>query len=192
MKKTLLLLSGGFDSAVAGWMMQKKGFQILAVHFSFEPLTDNSPEVKSRKIAEHLGIKKFFAVNISKEIKDIADKCNRKYYFVMMKRIMFRKAEEIAKKEGCQSLLTGENLGQVSSQTLENLLAIDSSVKIPVLRPLIAMDKSEIIKLAEKIGTFEMSKGKEMCDVLGPEHPSTQARLETVLEEEKKLKACGQ
>ena len=185
MKKALLLLSGGFDSPVAGWMMKK--MEVLAVHFSYEPLTNNEPEVKSRKLAEFLGFKKFFVVNISREIKKIAEKCERKYYFVLMKRLMFRKAEVLAKKEGCDFLITGENLGQVSSQTLENLYAIDSAVRIPVLRPLITMDKQEIIKIAEKIGTFETSKGKEMCDVLGPEHPSTKARLEIVLDEEKKL-----
>jgi len=97
---------------------------------------------------------------------------------------MFRKAEEIAIKEGCSFLITGENLGQVSSQTLENLQAIDQAVEIPVLRPLITMDKTETIKIAEKINTFEKSKGKETCDVLGPEHPSTKARLEDILGQE--------
>lgn len=191
MKKSLLLLSGGFDSAVAGWMMQKKGHEISAVHFSFEPLTDSTPEDKSRKISEFLGFKKFVVVNISKEIKAIAEKCDRKYYFVLMKRLMLKKAEKIAKKEKCSFLITGDNLGQVSSQTPENLFAIDGAVEISVLRPLIAMDKVEIIRIAEKIGTYELSKGKEMCDILGPEHPSTRAPLESVLREENKLKALS-
>lgn len=180
--KGLLLLSGGIDSPVAGWMLQKK-MEVMAVHFSFEPLTDNTPEVKSREIAQKLGMK-LVVLNISKEIKMIADRCERKYYFVLMKRIMVRKAEDLAKKEKGGFLITGENLGQVSSQTLENLAAIDAAVGIPVLRPLIAKDKQEIIQLAEEIGTFEISKGKEMCDVLGPEHPSTKARLEDIEQQE--------
>jgi len=184
--KALLLLSGGIDSPVAGWVV-KKEMEVLALHFSLEPLTDNEPEVKSRKLAKQLEFKKFFVINISKNVKQIVDKCNRKYYFVLMKRVMFRKAEELAKKEGCSFLITGESLGQVSSQTLENLRAIDESVSIPVLRPLIAMDKQDIVSIAEKIDTFETSKGREMCDVLGPEKPSTKARLEIILREEENL-----
>jgi len=185
--KALLLLSGGIDSPVAGHLLQKRGFEVIAVHFSLEPFTNNEPELKSRKLAKTLGFKKFFLINISKELKKIVDKCDRKYYFILMKRLMFRKAEALARRERCQSLITGESLGQVSSQTLENLYAIDCAVKIPVLRPLIAMDKQDIIRIAEKIRTFETSKGREMCDVLGPDKPSTRASLEAVLEQEKIL-----
>ena len=185
--KALLLLSGGFDSPVAGYLMQKKGFEILAVHFSLEPFTNSEPEVKSRKLAELLGFKKFTVINISKEVKEIVDRCNRKYYFVLMKRIMFRRAEALAKKEGCKFLITGENVGQVSSQTLENLRAIDAAIEMTVLRPLITEDKQDIIRIAQKIGTYELSKGKEMCDVLGPEHPSTKARLRNIEYEERLL-----
>lgn len=185
--KALLLLSGGFDSPVAGYLLKEKGLEILAVHFSLEPLTDSQPEEKSRKLSALLGFSKFFTINISKEVQEIADKCDRKYYFILMKRLMFRKAEQIARRENCSVLVTGESLGQVSSQTLENLFSIDSSVPIPVLRPLITMDKQEIIRIAERIGTFDLSKGKEVCDVLGPVHPSTKSRLELVLREESRL-----
>ena len=186
--KGLLLLSGGIDSPVAGWLMQKK-MDVLAVHFSFEPLTDDSPERKSRQLAEKLGFKKFIVMNISREIKTIADQCDRKFYFVLMKRMMLRKAEALARKESCEALITGESLGQVSSQTLENLAAIDAVAGLPVLRPLIAKDKQEIVSLATQLGTFEISKGKEMCDVLGPDHPSTRARLDQVEEQEARLLA---
>ena len=184
--KCMLLLSGGIDSPVAGWILKKSGLHISAVHFSFEPLTDNEPEVKSRTLAKKLDIP-LEVVNIAKELKQIADKCEKKYYFVLMKRLMMRKAEALAKKQGCSVLVTGENLGQVSSQTLENLEAIDPATQLPVLRPLISMDKQEIVSIAEKIGTFETSKGREVCDVLGPDHPSTKARLADILEQEKRL-----
>jgi thiamine biosynthesis protein ThiI len=181
--KALLLLSGGIDSPVAGHLMKKK-MEVLAVHFSLEPFTDNEPEVKSRKLAQTLGFGKLHVINISKELKQITEKCDRKYYFVLMKRVMFRKSEELAKKLNCKFLITGENLGQVSSQTLENLYAIDTVATIPILRPLITKDKQEIIEIAEKINTFEISKGKECCDVLGPDKPSTKARLEKIIHEE--------
>lgn len=184
--KTLLLLSGGIDSPVAGHLLKKKGFPLEAIHFSLEPYTDSEPEDKSRALAKKLGLP-FHVMSISREVKQIVDKCDRRFYFILMKRDMFRKAEALARKLSCKALATGESLGQVSSQTLENLRAIDSSVSIPVLRPLIAMDKQEIVSIAEKIGTFETSKGKEACDVLGPEHPATKATLDQVLEQEKLL-----
>lgn len=183
--KALLLLSGGIDSPVAGFLVKKK-MDLMSVHFSLEPFTDNQPELKSRKLAKILGIP-MCTVNISKQLKNIVDKTDRKYYFVLMKRLMFREAENLAKKHDCNYLVTGENLGQVSSQTLENLYAIDCSVSIPVLRPIISMDKQDIIKIAEKINTFEISKGKETCDVLGPDKPSTKAKLSDILEQEKLL-----
>src|SRR3989344_5260168 len=108
--KALLLISGGFDSPVAGYLMQQKGLEIIAVHFSYEPLTDNGPEIKSRKAAEVLGFKKFIVVNIAKECEQIAKNCDHRLYFVLTKRLMLKKAEEIAKKENCKFLITGENL----------------------------------------------------------------------------------
>ncbi len=185
-KKALLLLSGGIDSPVAGWMMKRKGYDIEAIHFSYEPLTDGLPEEKSRRICEILGIKKIIVIRISRQLKEISEKINRKYYFVIQKRLMYRIAEKMAKKLGCGFLLTGENLGQVSSQTLQNLAAIDQATQMAVLRPLICFDKDEIVQKAREIGTFEISAGKEYCDVLGPDKPSTRARIEIVLEEERK------
>lgn len=183
----LLLISGGFDSAVAGYLMQQRGIEITAVNFSYEPFTDNSPELKSKELSRILGFKKFLVVNISKECEKIAKKCNHKLYFVLSKRLMLKKAEEIAKKENCKFLITGENLGQVSSQTLSNLRSITDAVKMQVLRPLLTYEKNEIINLAIKIGTYETSKGPEVCDVLGPKHPATRCSLEEVKIEEAKL-----
>lgn len=186
-KKAILLLSGGIDSPVAGWMIKRKGFDIICIHFSAEPITNDEPKKKSEKLIHKLGFKKLLVINISKVLKEISEKCNKRYYFIISKRVMMKIAEKIAKKEGCDFLVTGENLGQVSSQTIENLGVIDQSIDMPIIRPLIMMDKQEIIDIAKKIGSYEISKGKEMCDVLGPRHPSTKARLEDVLNEEKKI-----
>ncbi len=183
--KGLLLISGGFDSPVAGYLMQQKGLEIIAVHFSYEPLTDNGPEIKSKKAAEVLNFKKFIVVNIAKECEQIAKNCNHRLYFVLTKRLMLKKAEEIAKKENCVFLITGENLNQVSSQTTTNLQSITNAIKIQVLRPLLTYDKEEIIKLARKIGTYDTSCGPEVCDILGPKHPATRSTIKEVIEEEK-------
>lgn len=179
-------MSGGIDSPVAGYLMKKKGFEIIAIHFANNKFVGKEPEQKSRKLAKKIGAKKYFSFDISDILKEIAEKCDNKYYFVIMKRILYRLGEKFAHKYKCEFLVTGENLGQVSSQTLLNLFVIHKAVKTIVLRPLIAYDKMEIVKLAEKIGTFEISKGPEMCDVFGSKHPSTQAKEEVILAEEKK------
>lgn len=185
--KGLLLISGGFDSPVAGYLMQQKEVEVLAIHFSYEPFTDNNPELKSKAAVEKLNFKKLIVVNISKEIQEIASKCNHRLYYVLTKRLMLRKAEEIAKKENCDFLITGEALGQVGSQTLKNMESITNAVKILVIRPVLTYDKEEILKIAREIDTYELSKGPEVCDCLGPKHPATKSNLEEVRSEESKL-----
>lgn len=184
--KALLLLSGGFDSPVAGYLMKEKGLDILALNFSYELLTDNLPTKKSKELAEKLGFD-FLAVDISEELMEISKKCKRDLYFVLMKRLFLKIAEKVAEKEGCDFIITGDNLAQVSSQTLQNLIVVTQATEMQILRPLIGFDKQEIIDLAKEIGTYEISKGKEHCDILGPEHPETRAKLEDVLEEENKI-----
>lgn len=191
MTKALALISGGIDSPVAAYLVKKMGVDIIALHFSTELFAGKEPENKAKKLTKKIGAKKFISIDVSKDFERIAKECNHKYYFVLIKRFMMRKAEEIAKKEGCDFIVTGESLGQVSSQTLSNLIAITKSVKIPILRPLLTFDKQEIVKMAEKIGTFEISKGPEVCDLLGPKHPATRSFHERLIEEEKKLNASG-
>lgn len=186
--KCLILLSGGIDSPVAAHLLKEKGLEVKGIHFSNEPFTDNTPELKAKKCADLLGMD-FMVENIGKDLEAIAKNCDHKYYFVLQKRCMLRKAEKITKKQKIDFIATGESLAQVSSQTLQNLYCIDNAVSIPVLRPLIGLDKEEIIKIAKQINTYEMSTGPEMCDVLGPKHPATQAKLETILEEEEKIKS---
>ena len=186
-KKALLLLSGGIDSPVSGYLMQKLGLEIIALHFSNEPFTDNGPEIKSKKLFEHLHFKKFIVMNISDILGNVAKKCKREYYFIIMKRIMLRKACEVAKAEGCDFIITGDNLAQVSSQTLENMKVISSVSTFEILRPLLTYDKKEIIKIAMTIGTYDISNGPEVCDVLGPRSPATRSKLEKIEKEESRL-----
>src|SRR3989338_1452093 len=188
-QKALLLLSGGFDSPVAGLLMREKGLGLEAVHFSSEIVTGKESTEKAKRLAKFLGLEKLFVCDISEPLIEFSRKCRHEYYFVLMKRLMYRIAERIAEREQCGFLATGENLGQVSSQTIENLYCIDASTKMQVLRPLIGFDKNEIIELAKKLGTHDTSIGVEHCDALGPTHPITKARLQDVLREEEKVPA---
>lgn len=188
----LLLLSGGFDSPVAGHLMRTvRGMEVLAVHFSYEPVTDDASVHKAARLAAHCGFRPLFVVRAGDAFKEIVKHCTHKLYFVLSKRLMMRVASELAKREGCRWLITGESLGQVSSQTLPNLYCIDRAARVPVLRPLIGFDKQEIIDRAKAIGTYDVSVGPELCDILGPKHPSTQARLEDVLAEEARIDAAA-
>ncbi len=183
--KILALISGGFDSGVAAYLVQKKGHDVIGLHFSSYPFTNKEPEEKSKKIAAKLGIK-LKVVNIGNKLEQISKETEREYYFVLMKRLFLKLAEKIAKKEGCSALLIGDSLAQVSSQTLQNIYVIDEATKMQVIRPLIGFNKQEIINLTKELGLYDIAVGPEQCDVLGPTHPSTQADLETVKEEEKK------
>jgi len=187
MDKVLCLISGGYDSPVAAYLVSKR-FRLTAIHFSIEPFTDNKPELKTKKLCNILGIKKLYVIQAGKIFAELVKKCNHRFYYVLSKRLMLRIAEKIAKKEKCKYLVTGESLGQVSSQTLDNLTTIDRAVKITVLRPLLAYDKNEIISLTKKIKTYEISTGPEVCDRLGPKNPATRCNEKTILKEEKKLK----
>ncbi len=185
--KALLLLSGGFDSPVAGKLMQDKGLTLTALHYSFEPLTDNTSVEKSKNLAKHLGIKKLIVIKLGNLLTEISKKCKHKNYFVIQKRLFLKIAEKVAKEQDCEFLITGDNLGQVSSQTLSNLTNITKAVEMKILRPLLAYDKVEITKLAEQFKTYETSKGPEMCDILGPKHPVTKSLLSDIEWDEKNL-----
>ena len=184
--KALALLSGGFDSPVAIYLMKNK-LETDALHFSLEPFTNDIPEKKSIELCKKLGIKNLYVINHSREHEEIVNKCDHRYYYVISRRLMYKVAEELAKKLNCDYLLDGCNIGQVSSQTLSNLSVITQAINIPVLRPLLCYDKDQIIKLARKIGTYELSKGPEMCNILGPKHPHTRSRLEIIEKEESKI-----
>jgi thiamine biosynthesis protein ThiI len=174
--RVLLLLSGGIDSPVAGAFLQENGHEVAAVHFSQEPFTDASPEDKSRACAEHLDIGPVWVSRAGETFGTLTQECEHRLYFVLSKRLMLGAADRLARREGFDAIATGENLGQVSSQTLQNLSVIHDASQLPVLTPLLALDKQEIVDAARELGTYELSTGPEMCDTLGPDKPATAAQ----------------
>lgn len=186
-RKGVLLLSGGFDSPVAGHLMARQGLDLVAAHFSLEPITDDAAAMKARTLCGILGIRSLYVVRVGEAFAEVAHAANRRFYFVLTKRLMVRMADAIADREAADVLVTGENLGQVSSQTIASLRAIDAVARHPVVRPLIGFDKQEIVDRAKAIGTYEVSKGPEICDLLGPPRPATHARLDQILTEEAKM-----
>jgi tRNA uracil 4-sulfurtransferase len=185
--KGLLLLSAGIDSPVAGYLMKKK-MDIVAIHFDNQPLINKLTLDKVEKLAKKLGIKKTYIVEHGKNQIEIIKNCDRRYQCVLCRRVMFKIAEQIAKEEKCNFLITGENLGQVASQTLENMYVTEQGIKIKILQPLLCNDKQETIDLAKKIGTYDISIEAGMCCTAVPPNPTTKARLDKVLQEEKKIK----
>ena len=185
--KGVLLLSGGFDSPVAGDLMARQGLDLVAAHFSLEPITDEAAAIKARTLCGILGIPSLYVVRVGTAFAEVAQAAKRRFYFVLTKRLMVRLADALADRERADVLVTGENLGQVSSQTLASLRVIDAVARRPVLRPLIGFDKQEVVDRAREIGTYEVSKGPEICDLLGPSRPSTHARMDQILGEEVKL-----
>src|SRR5438034_4412763 len=143
-RKGVLLLSGGFDSPVAGHLMARQGLALVAAHFSLEPITDDTAEGKARALCGIIGVPTLYVVRVGEAFAEVAHTANRRFYFVLTKRLMMRLADAIGDREGAEVLVTGENLGQVSSQTLASLRAIDAIARRPVLRPLIGFDKQEI------------------------------------------------
>src|SRR5207253_4778134 len=186
-RKGILLLSGGFDSPVAGHRRSRQGLGLVAAHFSLEPITDDAAAVKARTLCGLLEIGSLYVVRVGEAFAEVAHAANRRFYFILTKRLMIRLADAIGDREGAEVLVTGENLGQVSSQTLASLRAIDAVARRPVLRPLIGFDKQEVVDRARAIGTYEVSKGPEICDLLGPSRPSTHARMDQILGEEVNL-----
>lgn len=186
----LLLLSGGFDSPVAGWMIAKRGVKICAVHFASPPYTSQMAREKVINIARCLSYSccglRLFIVPFTDIQMSIHEKCPPGYTTLIIRRMMMRIAERIAENENCSALVTGESIGQVASQTMDALSVTDSVVSMPVFRPLIGFDKNEIITLAEKIGTAEISVQpyEDCCTVFTPRHPSTHPKVERAVEAE--------
>lgn len=182
MKKAIALLSGGIDSPVAIALLQKD-LDITAIHFHQMPLTDEQEIQKVKDLVKHLHIKTLYLVPFAEILKALVEKCNHRNYYVLSKIAMLKTAEMLAQKEKADYLITGENLGQVSSQTLSNMLSISKPIQMIILRPLLTNDKLETINKAKEIGTYEISKGPEICSLLGPENPRTRSDPEKIAEE---------
>lgn len=191
--KVLSLISGGIDSPTAAYLITKRGAENVWLHFHSFPLVSNTSIEKVKELAKiflkyqpHL---KIYFIPFQKAQIKIKTRIPAKYRILLYRRLMLRIAEKIAKKENCHALVTGESLGQVSSQTLPNIKIIEEGVKIPILRPLIGQDKEEIIKLAKKIGTFEISirPQEDCCTLFVPKHQTAEGRIEAIKELEKRI-----
>lgn len=186
----LLLLSGGIDSPVAGYMLAKRGMSINALHFHSYPYTSQAAKEKAIELARILGEYcpniKLMCVSLTEIQETIHKKCKPNYMITLVRRFMMRIAERVAKANGCGCLINGESLGQVASQTLESITVTNAVVNLPVFRPLIGMDKDEIIAIAEKIGTFKTSiePYEDCCTVFLPEFPLIKPTVEKVEEQE--------
>ncbi|KHO62824.1 thiamine biosynthesis protein ThiI [Thermoanaerobacter sp. YS13] len=191
--KATVLLSGGIDSPVASWMMMKRGVEIEAVYFHSPPYTSERAKdkvVDLCKVLSQYGQKiKLHIVHFTDLQLEIYEKCPPRFTTIIMRRMMMKIAEKIAQKNGSMALITGESLGQVASQTIESLYVTNASVSMPIFRPLIGMDKTEIIDLAQKIGTFEISirPYEDCCTIFVPKHPATKPKLDKVIEAEQKM-----
>ncbi|MCR4718523.1 MAG: tRNA 4-thiouridine(8) synthase ThiI [Firmicutes bacterium] len=195
--RATLLLSGGIDSPVAGHMMAKRGTQIEAVNFFSYPYTSERAKEKVMELAgilaRYTSVVKLHIVPFTEIQLAIRDNCPEQHMTLLMRRFMMRIAEIIAENNNSQALITGESAGQVASQTLAALNVTNSVVKMPVLRPLIGMDKTEIIERAEKIGTFETSilPYEDCCTVFTPKNPTTQPKLSSIEKSESRLDFDG-
>lgn len=191
--KATLLLSGGIDSPVAGYMIAKRGVELEAVHFHSHPYTSDRAKEKvidlAKLMSAYCGKIRVHVVPFTKIQLDIIEKCPENYLTVIMRRIMMRIAERISQREGSAALITGESIGQVASQTMESLVCTDNAVSQPVFRPLIGMDKEEIVTISKKIGTYETSilPFEDCCTIFVPKHPKTKPDLLEIIEAEKAL-----
>ena len=191
--KGLLLLSGGIDSPVAGYMIAKRGVQLEAVHFESFPYTSEMAREKvlelAREVAQYAGTFNVHIVSLTKIQELLVKNCEEEYFTLLLRRYMMAIADRIAHRTGCGALITGESLGQVASQTMQAIGVTDPMVSIPVFRPCIGMDKEEIVQVARKIGTFETSiqPYEDCCTVFTPKHPKTKPELSKVEEQQRRL-----
>ncbi len=191
--KAMLLLSGGIDSPVAGFMVAKRGVKLEAVHFESYPYTSERAREKvfelAREISQYAGPIDVHVVSLTHIQEELVKNCEENYFTLMLRRYMMAIADILAKRHDCGALITGESLGQVASQTMQAIGVTDPMATIPVFRPCIGMDKEEIVQLSRRIGTFETSiePYEDCCTVFTPKHPKTKPTLEGVLEQQNRL-----
>lgn len=191
--RAMCLLSGGIDSPVAAYMIAKRGVEVEAVHFFSYPYTSQLAKDKvtelARLVTKYCGRMTVNIVGFTQIQEAIRDNCPEEYFTLIMRRFMMEISQRIAKQDGCGALITGENLGQVASQTMEAMTVTGAVVDIPVFMPLVGMDKEDIVKIARKIGTLETSvlPYEDCCTVFTPKHPKTKPTLGQVIHAEKNL-----
>ncbi len=189
----LLLLSGGIDSPVAGYLMAKRGVQLEAIHFESFPYTSERAKEKVLTLAKELTNYtmrlRVHVFSLTKIQELLRDNCEEEYFTLMLRRYMMAIALRLAHQYDCEAIITGESLGQVASQTMRAINVTNSMTDIPIFRPLIGMDKEDIIKIARNIGTFETSTlpYEDCCTVFTPRHPKTRPELEKVIAEQNRL-----
>lgn len=191
--RAALLLSGGIDSPVAGWMIAKRGVKLDAVYFHSPPYTSERARDKvidlAKIVSKYARDIKLYVVPFTDIQLDIIEKCPKNYLTVIMRRIMMRIAEKIAAENNDTALITGESIGQVASQTMEALYCTNSAVSMPVFRPCIGMDKEEIVQISKKIDAYETSiqPYEDCCTIFVPKHPKTKPKLDEIIEAENNL-----
>lgn len=191
--RAMCLLSGGIDSPVAAYMIAKRGVEIEAVHFFSYPYTSQLAKDKvvelARLVAKYSGKMTVNVVPFTEIQEAIRDNCPEEYFTLVMRRFMMEISQRIARHDGCGALITGENLGQVASQTMEAMTVTGAVVDMPIFMPLVGMDKEEIVTIARKIGTLETSilPYEDCCTVFTPKHPKTKPTLGQLLNAEKNL-----
>ena len=191
------LLSGGIDSPVSSYMIAKRGVQLEMIHFASPPYTSDLAREKVLRLAQELtdwcGRLSVFIIPLTEIQEEIRRNCPEEYFTLIMRRFMMRLANELALELRCRALVTGENLGQVASQTMQALAVSEDVTTMPVLRPLIGLDKEEIVKISRRIGTFETSilPYEDCCTVFTPRHPKTKPEVAEVREIESALDVEG-
>ena len=191
--KAGLLISGGIDSPVAGYMMAKRGIELAAIHFASPPYTSERAEQKVisllEQVANYAGHIEMYIVPFTRIQEQIQQHCPEELFTVIMRRLMMQIASKIGASIGCGALITGESVGQVASQTMQAIACTDNAASLPVFRPLIGLDKEEIIAVARKIDTFDISilPYEDCCTVFTPRHPRTRPTLEMVEKAERNL-----
>ncbi len=189
----MLLLSGGIDSPVAGWMMAKRGVRLEAIHFESFPYTSERARQKvldlASIVAGWVGDINVHIVSLTHIQEELSRNCTEDYFTLLLRRYMMTIADRIARQRGCGALITGESLGQVASQTMQAIGVTDAVTTVPVLRPCIGLDKEEIIRISRRVGTFETSilPFEDCCTVFTPRHPKTRPELGKVIAEEQKV-----
>lgn len=189
----LLLLSGGIDSPVAGFMMAKRGMRIDCLHFHSYPFTSKRALQKAidlgKILSQYTGKLRIYSINMAEIYKSINKNCRRNQTTILSRRFMMRIAEKISEKNNYHALITGESLGQVASQTVESMTVIEDATKLPIFKPLIALDKTEIIDRALFIGSYEKSiePFDDCCSIFAPSNPITKPKLKYIKESESKL-----